>query len=113
MSAIGGGGGGDLYRYLYGETGKNHAIFGPTIHPRRLGQYVSIFSTNEMDEQRLLCQYKIYTAKVLFKSGTNKAQLSLPSITKKNAACICHMQEKFSKQDRHMEKNAYFGRLCI
>jgi hypothetical protein len=41
--------GGDLYRYLYGETGKHHANLGPTIHPCRLSQYVSMFSANKMD----------------------------------------------------------------
>jgi hypothetical protein len=69
-------------------------ILARPMHPCRLGQYVSMFSTNEMDEQRLLYQYKIYTGKVLLKSGTNKAQLSLPISTKGQfyeKKCCLHM----------------------
>jgi hypothetical protein len=111
-----GGGGGGRHLYLYCETGKKHANFGPTIHPCRLSQYVSMFSTNEMDEQRLLHQNKIYTGKYLYKSGTNKAQLSLPISTKrqyykKSAACIMHMSyagEILNTRQTHKKKCLYW-----
>jgi hypothetical protein len=53
-----------------------------------------MFSKNEIDEQKLLHQNKKNTSKVLFKSGTNKAQLSLPISAKGQyyeKKCCLHM----------------------
>ncbi len=84
--------GGNLYRYLYGETGKNHANFGPTIHPCRLGQYVSMFQPINGFKRRLLFGGNTIAFRTIrrkpkeakfFKSVTDKAQLSIPISTKR------------------------------